>query len=83
MLLCTNVLYTRVTLYKCPVHTTMWVGIFLRIDTGVILIGDAIQANQCLVLVEIKRCQVRDWIVGKEVVEFHKLYIVLVWTKAN
>ena len=52
----------------------MSVGVFLRIDTGVILIGDAIQANQCLVLVEIKRCQVRDWIVGKEVVDFHKFY---------
>ena len=36
---------------------------FLCIDTGAILIGDAIQANQCLVFAEIKGCQVRDWIV--------------------
>ena len=34
---------------------------FQCIDTGVILI----QANQCLVLVEIKGYQVRDWIVEK------------------
>ena len=33
---------------------------FLRIDTCVILIGDAIQANQCLVGAEIKGCQVRE-----------------------
>ena len=32
---------------------------------GLILISDAIQANQCLVLAEIKGCQVRDWLVGK------------------
>ena len=32
------------------------------IDTGVILIGDAIQANECMVLAEIKGCQVRYWI---------------------
>ena len=40
-------------------------GVSLRIDTGVVLIGDDIQTNQCLVLAEIKGCQVRDWIVGK------------------
>ena len=32
----------------------MSVGVSLRTNTGVILIGDAIQANQCLVLGEIK-----------------------------
>ena len=31
----------------------------------VILIGDAFQVNQCLVLTEIKGCHVSDWIVGK------------------
>ena len=40
-------------------------GVSLRRDTGVVLIGDDIQTNQCLVLAEIKGCQVRDWIVGK------------------
>ena len=40
-------------------------GVFLRIDTGVILIDDAIEANECLVLAEIKACQVRDCTVGK------------------
>ena len=39
--------------------------LFLRLDTGVVLIDDAIQANQCLILAEIKGCQVRDWIVRK------------------
>ena len=29
------------------------------------LIGVAIQANQCLILAEIKRCQVGYWIVRK------------------
>ena len=38
---------------------------FLRIGTGIILIGDAIQAYPCVVLADIKGCQVRDWIVGK------------------
>ena len=38
--------------------------LFLYIDTGVTVIGDVKQANQCLVLAEIKGCQVRDWIVG-------------------
>ena len=36
-----------------------------RLDTGVILIGDAIEANQCLGLTEIKGCHVGDWIVVK------------------
>ena len=31
-----------------------------RIDVSVILIGDVIQANQCLILAEIKGCQVRE-----------------------
>ena len=34
-----------------------WVGLFL--DTGVISIGDEIQANKCLLFAEIKGCQVR------------------------
>ena len=40
----------------------MSVSVFLRINTDIILTGDAIHANQCLVLAEMK---VRDWIVGK------------------
>ena len=43
----------------------MPVGVFLRIDTGVMLIGDAIQVHQCLGLAEIKGCQVTGLIVGK------------------
>jgi len=42
-------------------------GVCLHIDAGDILIGEAIQENQCLVLAKINGCQVRDWIVGKEV----------------
>ena len=38
---------------------------YLRIDTGVILVGDAIQKYQCLVLAEIKGFRVRCGIVGK------------------
>ena len=30
-----------------------------------VLLRDAIQANQCLGLAEIKGCQVQDWIVEK------------------
>ena len=36
---------------------------FLRIDTGVIFIGNIIQINQCLVLAERKGCRVRYWVV--------------------
>ena len=37
-------------MYLCTV-----VGfVFLRVDTGVVLIGDAIQADRCLALVEMK-----------------------------
>ena len=51
----------------------MLVGVFLRIDTGVILIGGAILANQCLVLAEIKSSQLREWIVAKnEVLAFRE-----------
>jgi len=39
------------------------VSMCLRIDTGVILVGDAIQTNQGLVLTEINGRQVRNWIV--------------------
>ena len=43
-------------MYLCSVASELsnydrcQLGVFLRIDTGVILIGDAIHANQCLVL---------------------------------
>ena len=37
----------------------MSVCVFLRIDTGVISIGDMIQANNCLIFAEIKGRQVR------------------------
>ena len=40
---------------------------FLHTDAGVILIGEAIQAYKCLVLEEIKGCQVIYCIVGKRV----------------
>ncbi len=43
----------------------MTIGVFLRVDTGVILFGDAIQATQCLVLAELKVCLITDCIVGK------------------
>ena len=46
-----------------------------RLDTGVILIGDVIEANQCLGLTEIKECHVRNWIVGKfDITTSHILY---------
>ena len=43
------------------IMTDLSVSVFLHIviDTSVSLIGDAIQANQGLVLAEIKECQVR------------------------
>ena len=34
-----------------------------RLDAGVILIDEAVEANQCLDLSEIKRCHVRVWTV--------------------
>ena len=37
----------------------MSVCIFLHIDTDIILIGDAVQAYQCLVLAEMNGCQVK------------------------
>jgi len=45
----------------------MSVGVFLHIDTSLTLTGDVIQQTSvcCLVLAEIKGCQVRDLIVGK------------------
>jgi len=43
----------------------MSIRVSLHINTDVDLIGDVIQANQCLVITEIKGCQVGDWIVGK------------------
>ena len=48
-------------------------SVFLHIDIGIILIGDAIQANQFLVLAEIKGCQVRDWIIGKNGIRMSRL----------
>ena len=35
----------------------MSIGVFLREDAGVVLIGDDSQADQCLVLTEMKECQ--------------------------
>ena len=43
----------------------MPVGVFRRIDTGIIVIDDDIKANQCLVLIKIIACPVRDGIIGK------------------
>ena len=43
----------------------MLISVSLHADTGVILFGEAIQANQSLVPAAIKGCQVRYWIVGK------------------
>ena len=42
----------------------MSISVSLHADTSVIVFGEAIQANQCLVLAAIKGCQDRDWIVG-------------------
>ena len=53
----------------------MSVGVFLRVDKGVILIGDAMQANQCPALAQIKGCQVRDRLWGNEELDFHEFYI--------
>ena len=39
------------------------VSLCFSAHTGVILTEDMIQANKCLVLTEIKGCQVRGWIV--------------------
>ena len=51
-------------MYLCSLVLKLWQMsvFFLHIDTGVILIGDAILVNQYLVLAEIKGCQVTDWI---------------------
>ena len=43
----------------------MSVDVSRQIDTGVILIGVAIHANQCLVLTELNACPVRYLIMGK------------------
>jgi len=43
----------------------MTVGVFLRIDTGVIMIGDVHMTDHCLILTEIKWCQFRYRTVGK------------------
>ena len=61
----------------------MSLGVYLHIDSGVILIGDVIQANQCLALAKIKGCQVPhfptiQYLIGlweNEVLEFHEFYI--------
>ena len=44
---------------------------YLRIDTGVILVGDAIQKYQCLVLAEIKGFGLDVGLWENEVLEFH------------
>ena len=55
----------------------MSVDVFLRIKTGVILIGDAILANQCLgVRLEIGLCE-------NELFEFHEFYIARMRMRAN
>ena len=51
----------------------MSVSIFLHIDTGVILICDTFQENQCLVLAEMKVCQDLDYIVGKQGVRMSQI----------
>ena len=42
----------------------MSVGFFLRIDTGVVLVGDVITTYHCMVLAERKECRVSEWFVG-------------------
>ena len=56
------------------------VGVFLCIHAhaGVILIGDAIQTNQCLVWGEIKGCQIRYWIVGKWSIRISRFFTAYV-----
>ena len=51
----------------------MSVSVFLLIGTDIILIGDAIQANKCLVLAEIKGCQVKDWIGEKRSIRISRI----------
>ena len=48
----------------------MSVSVFLRIDTGIVLIGDAVQANQCVVLAELKGLEIG--LAENEVFEFHE-----------
>ena len=43
----------------------MSISVSLHADTGVIVFGEAIQENECLVLAAIKGCEDRDWIAGK------------------
>ena len=42
--------------------------------SGIIYIGDAIQAKQCLVLVEMNESDVRASITGNEILTCHELY---------
>ena len=42
----------------------MSVGVFLRVDTGVVLVGDVIITYHCMVRAERKGCQVSEWFVG-------------------
>ena len=58
--------------------------ISLRIDTHWRHFEDAIQANQCMGLAEIKGCQVRYFCVWKnEVLQFHEFYATCVYMKTN
>ena len=49
----------------------MSVGVFLRIHTGVSLIGDAVQANQCLDLHKLGDFMLEIGLWRNEVLEFH------------
>ena len=42
----------------------MTVGVFLHIDTRVILIADVNATDRCLILAEMKGCKVSKWFVG-------------------
>ena len=41
------------------------IGVFLPIDTGVILIGDISSTYHCVILAEMKMCQISKWFVRK------------------
>jgi len=53
------------------------VGVFVRLDTGIILIGDAIQANQCLDLHKLRDFMLEVGLWRNEVPEFHTNFIQL------
>ena len=61
----------------------MYVGVFLRIDTGVILIGDAISTNQRLVLDKLRGVKLETGLWENYILNFHEFYTARVWMKAN